>query len=308
MATSDPCFLPDPEDHQGKPPHRVPSFVCVADYANFGAESQATPPTPPAKALDIADRAAPPVAPAPASAADHDGALAELIMKHRMEQAILQRDQEYEVAQLIMRYKHQVQLRRLREMHGLHYNGDARDALAPEHVPSSQVQPDGAHEAEGTISDATAGAFLGGVDAMSVDDDSSSAPTQKEFVKTRVVYGKKRGRGNYRCGKCGMAKTGHICPYKKPTARDLARKKPPMVWVRSVSTQADVDMTGASGRTLADISAMSCAEPVTDMYGLPMLEEHSHQMQGLAPPRAPPAAAMHGPANGFEEYLGGITW
>ena len=61
----------------------------------------------------------------------------------------------------------------------------------------------------------------------------------------------KKQRGNYRCGKCGMTKAGHVCKFKKPPKE----AKPVLKWVRHISTQSDGTITGAAGRTLADVEA-----------------------------------------------------
>lgn len=47
-----------------------------------------------------------------------------------------------------------------------------------------------------------------------------------------------KGRGSYRCGKCGVPKKGHICPYQPKFKR---RADEPAPETRSASTQVEMD-------------------------------------------------------------------
>lgn len=50
--------------------------------------------------------------------------------------------------------------------------------------------------------------------------------------------GKDKGRGNYRCGKCGVPKKGHVCPYQPKFKRHPDEPRPVM---RNASTQVEMD-------------------------------------------------------------------
>lgn len=50
--------------------------------------------------------------------------------------------------------------------------------------------------------------------------------------------GKDKGRGSYRCGKCGVPKKGHICPYQ-PKLKRHPDERPPVM--RNASTQVEMD-------------------------------------------------------------------
>ena len=81
--------------------------------------------------------------------------------------------------------------------------------------------------------------------------------TPKHIIYSGATNANRKNRGRYRCSKCGAAKAGHICKFKKMRPGDLLKpKRPSITWVRSVSTQADTALTGATGRALADLPDM----------------------------------------------------
>jgi len=49
---------------------------------------------------------------------------------------------------------------------------------------------------------------------------------------------KDKGRGSYRCGKCGVPKKGHVCPYQPKLKRRPDEPPPEM---KSASTQVEMD-------------------------------------------------------------------
>lgn len=56
--------------------------------------------------------------------------------------------------------------------------------------------------------------------------------------KEKDDLGKDKGRGSYRCGKCGVPKKGHICPYQPKLKR---RPDEPPPETRNAATQVEMD-------------------------------------------------------------------
>ena len=56
--------------------------------------------------------------------------------------------------------------------------------------------------------------------------------------RDRDMDNKDKGRGSYRCGKCGVPKKGHICPYQ-PKLKRRADEPPPEM--RNAATQVEMD-------------------------------------------------------------------
>jgi hypothetical protein len=56
--------------------------------------------------------------------------------------------------------------------------------------------------------------------------------------KTRAEIERDKGRGNYRCGRCGAPKKGHICPYQ-PKLKRRPDEPPPVM--RSAAIQVEMD-------------------------------------------------------------------
>ena len=47
-----------------------------------------------------------------------------------------------------------------------------------------------------------------------------------------------KGRGSYKCGRCGVPKKGHVCPYQPKVKR---RPDDPVPEMKCVSTQVEMD-------------------------------------------------------------------
>jgi len=47
-----------------------------------------------------------------------------------------------------------------------------------------------------------------------------------------------KGRGSYKCGRCGVPKKGHVCPYQPKVKR---RPEEPVPEMKCVSTQVEMD-------------------------------------------------------------------
>lgn len=47
-----------------------------------------------------------------------------------------------------------------------------------------------------------------------------------------------KGRGSYKCGRCGVPKKGHVCPYQPKVKR---RPDEPVPEMKCVSTQVEMD-------------------------------------------------------------------
>ena len=66
-----------------------------------------------------------------------------------------------------------------------------------------------------------------------LDSVKSAEAIQKEKEEAR-----EKGRGSYRCGKCGVPKKGHICPYQ-PKLKRRSDEPPPEM--RNAATQVEMD-------------------------------------------------------------------
>lgn len=57
-------------------------------------------------------------------------------------------------------------------------------------------------------------------------------------VKSKNNADKDKGRGSYRCGRCGAPKKGHVCPYQPKLKR---RPDEPPPEVRNAAVQVEMD-------------------------------------------------------------------
>ncbi len=81
---------------------------------------------------------------------------------------------------------------------------------------------------------------------MARSNTSSTVPTSNASVSVsnastsmrKATREDEKGRGSYRCGKCGVPKKGHVCPYQ-PKLKRRADEPPPEM--RSAATQVEMD-------------------------------------------------------------------
>ena len=86
-----------------------------------------------------------------------------------------------------------------------------------------------------------------------------------------------KGRGSYKCGRCGVPKKGHVCPYQPKVKR---RPEDPPPEMKCVSTQVEMDEFMTLRRLNLEIQGFPesyAAEPI-DMVGA---EVHHHPPQVL---------------------------
>jgi len=67
---------------------------------------------------------------------------------------------------------------------------------------------------------------------------SQSAAAAAAKTRKQEAEDKDKGRGSYRCGKCGVPKKGHICPYQPKLKR---RPDEPPPETRNAATQVEMD-------------------------------------------------------------------
>lgn len=67
---------------------------------------------------------------------------------------------------------------------------------------------------------------------------SSSSSSIGKPGRDNLCNEKDKGRGSYRCGKCGVPKKGHICPYQPKLKR---REDEPPPELRNAATQVEMD-------------------------------------------------------------------
>jgi hypothetical protein len=102
------------------------------------------------------------------------------------------------------------------------------------------------------------------------------------------MYEDDKGRGSYKCGRCGVPKKGHVCPYQPKVKR---RPEEPIPEMKCVSTQVEMDEFMTLRRLNIEIQGFPesyAAEPM-DMVGA---EVHSH----------PPQVLVSGIGNGVPSY------
>jgi len=86
-------------------------------------------------------------------------------------------------------------------------------------------------------------ARMNGMDLMcksvgiGMDDDDERYMTREE-KKARAELEKEKGRGSYRCGRCGAPKKGHVCPYQPKLKRRPDEPPPEM---RNAALQVEMD-------------------------------------------------------------------
>lgn len=103
----------------------------------------------------------------------------------------------------------------------------------------------------------------------------------------------KDGRGSYKCGRCGVPKKGHVCPYQPKVTRKPGDPVPEM---KCVSTQVEMDEFMTLRRLNIEIQGYPesyAAEPM-DMVGAE-IGQHPISM-GAPEPAQPPVASSSEPA------------
>jgi hypothetical protein len=91
------------------------------------------------------------------------------------------------------------------------------------------------------------------------------------------MYDDDKGRGSYKCGRCGVPKKGHVCPYQPKVKR---RPEDPAPEMKCVSTQVEMDEFMTLRRLNLEIQGFPesyAAEPM-NMVGA---EVHPHPSQVL---------------------------
>lgn len=121
----------------------------------------------------------------------------------------------------------------------------------------------------------------------------------------RDEHGRDKGRGSYRCGKCGVPKKGHICPYQPKFKR---RPDEPPPETRNASTQVEMDEFLVLRRLNLEIQGFpeSYTSDPTNNVGA---EPHGQQQQrthAVPSPNGPPSMQSP-PMNVGGRVLPGMT-
>jgi hypothetical protein len=69
-------------------------------------------------------------------------------------------------------------------------------------------------------------------------DDGDDMYMTREEKKNRAELEKEKGRGSYRCGRCGAPKKGHVCP-DQPKLKRRPDEPPPEM--RNAALQVEMD-------------------------------------------------------------------
>ena len=263
---------PPQEPSSQKPPAPHRRTILVGNGSKFTGGSQVNP------------------RPQPTGAGEGDRLGADRGNKLKAYKALLQKEQAFQVQQVVLQHRHREELQRLREKHGLPADGheDQQKDNAIAHLDMSMGMNnmgmnmnmnmdvvDTPHPFTATCNVQDRGnpdlAFYPLYPVIDQRDSFQAAvtgpeqacmttvkhETPKHIIYSGATNANRKNRGRYRCSKCGAAKAGHICKFKKMRPGDLLKpKRPSITWVRSVSTQADTALTGATGRALADLPDM----------------------------------------------------
>lgn len=98
-----------------------------------------------------------------------------------------------------------------------------------------------------------------------------------------------KGRGNYRCGKCGVPKKGHVCPYQ-PKLKRRADEPPPEM--RTVATQVEMDEFLVVRRLNLEIQGYP------ESYTAAPMGDVGAEVHPTAPPMATSASTVGGVGGG----------
>lgn len=81
-------------------------------------------------------------------------------------------------------------------------------------------------------------AFCGSADNPDPDMYHHGMGPHDDDGNSSTATGKDKGRGSYKCGRCGVPKKGHICPYQPRLSR---RPGEPLPEMRSAAIQVEMD-------------------------------------------------------------------
>ena len=81
-------------------------------------------------------------------------------------------------------------------------------------------------------------AFCGAADNPDPDMYHHGMGPHDDDGNSSTATGKDKGRGSYKCGRCGVPKKGHICPYQPRLSR---RPGEPLPEMRSAAIQVEMD-------------------------------------------------------------------
>lgn len=109
---------------------------------------------------------------------------------------------------------------------------------------------------------------------------------------------KDKGRGSYKCGRCGVPKKGHVCPYQPKVTRKIGEPLPEM---RSAAIQVEMDEFMTLRRLNLKIQGFP-ESYASEPHGEDMVvgEPHQHSVMSPLPPPQPQEHGdmMNGTDNG----------
>lgn len=103
---------------------------------------------------------------------------------------------------------------------------------------------------------------------------------------------KDKGRGSYKCGRCGVPKKGHVCPYQPKLTRKVGEPLPEM---RSAAVQVEMDEFMTLRRLNLRIQGFP-ESYASEPHGEDMVvgEPHQHQSMNPMSPLLPQQQQIHG--------------
>ena len=86
-------------------------------------------------------------------------------------------------------------------------------------------------------------------------DDGDDMYLTREEKRNRAELEKEKGRGSYRCGRCGAPKKGHVCPYQPKLKRRPDEPPPEM---RNAALQVEMDEVSLHSYYLSSLFPSYC--------------------------------------------------
>jgi len=105
--------------------------------------------------------------------------------------------------------------------------------------PTSRASPNSGRNSGGMMSRGSGGSpNEGSMSGMMICEDVGPGGMDMAAQREKEMSDREKGRGSYRCGKCGAPKKGHVCPYQPKFKR---RPDEPAPETRNATTQVEMD-------------------------------------------------------------------
>lgn len=106
------------------------------------------------------------------------------------------------------------------------------------HLPPTHAYPPSAYPGSSTYQSSPMRPHSKSPPILRGDAESTMADDNATQQSSTADSGKDKGRGSYKCGRCGVPKKGHVCPYQ-PKLKRRANEPPPET--RNAAVQVEID-------------------------------------------------------------------